>query len=72
MWYASYTESTINYICNYLRRFHETNSVFLRFQAPKAARAKAEVVEQELKKQREARQRCEEAAILSIKTNSAM
>jgi len=56
VWYASYTESTINYICNYLRRFHETNSVFLRFQAPKAARAKAEVVEQELQKQREARQ----------------
>jgi len=70
--YASHTESTINYMCNYLRRFYETKGVFLRFQARKAARAKAEVVEQELKKQREARQRCEEAAILSIKTNSAM
>ena len=54
--YASHTESTINYMHNYLRRFHETKRVFLHFRARKATRAKAEVMEQELKKQREARQ----------------
>jgi len=55
--YASHTESTINYMRNYLQRFHETKGVFLHFRARKGARAKAEVVEQELKKQREAHQR---------------
>jgi len=54
--YASHTKSTINYMLNYLQRFHETKEVFMRFRAQKATRAKAEVEEQELKKQGEARQ----------------
>jgi len=54
--YASHSESTINYIHNYLRRFYETKGVFLRFRARKATRPKTEVMEQELKKQREAHQ----------------
>jgi len=53
---VNHTESTINYLCNYLYQFHKMKGVFLHFWAQKATRAKAEVVEQELKKQREARQ----------------
>jgi hypothetical protein len=53
--YASHTDSTVKYMRNYLRRFHESKGVFLRFRARKAAKAKADEVERELSNRRESR-----------------
>jgi len=54
--HASDTESTINYMRDYLRWFHETKGLFLCFRAGKVAKAKAEAVQRELNLQRESRQ----------------
>ncbi|KAF8416223.1 hypothetical protein EV426DRAFT_578816 [Tirmania nivea] len=53
--YRSYTESTIEYIREYLQKFYETKNIFLRYQAGKASKAKADMVSKELTAQNNAR-----------------
>ena len=46
--YRSHSESTVQYMQNYLQRFHDTKDVFLKFQASKASKGKADIVLREL------------------------
>jgi len=53
--YRSHTDSTIGYMQEYLRQFHKTKDVFLRYGAGKVAKAKADMVSKELTAQTTAR-----------------
>ena len=46
--YRSHRESTVQYMRDYLQRFHDTKDVFLRFRASKASKGKADIVSKEL------------------------
>ena len=46
--YRSHSDSTVQYMPHYLQRFHDTKDVFLRFQASKASKCKADIVTREL------------------------
>ena len=46
--YQSHSESTVQYMRDYLQRFHDTKDVFLRFRASKASKGKVDIVSQEL------------------------
>ena len=46
--YQSHSESTVQYMRDYLQRFHDTKYVFLRFRASKASKGKADIISKEL------------------------
>ena len=46
--YRSHTDSTINYMSNYLRQFHEYKDIFLRYRVKKRTRDRADEVSKEL------------------------
>ena len=46
--YRSHSESTVQYMRDYLQRFHDTKDEFLRFGASKASKGKADIVSREL------------------------
>ena len=54
--YRSHNESTVQYMRNYLERFHDTKDVFLRFRASKASNGKADIVLRELTAQNRERE----------------
>ena len=46
--YQSHSESTVQYMRDYLQQFHDTKDVFLRFRASKAFKGRADIVSNEL------------------------
>jgi len=54
-------DSTIGYMQEYLQQFHKTKDVFLRYQAGKVAKTKADIISKELTAQTMARKLQEKA-----------
>ena len=46
--YQSYSESTVQYMQDYLQRFHDMKDVFLRFRASTASKGNADIISREL------------------------
>jgi len=53
--YRRHTDSTIGYMREYLQEFHCTKDVFLRYQATKATKGRADVVSKELTERNKSR-----------------